>query len=258
MNPVIRMANWVALWIWKGMIIFSQTIMTHTIFHPLVWSPEATQLYDMSRAMALGLTSLVMVWEILRTLWPGVVAGEHSQNPIDVIIRAVAAALWAGFSLGGIQWALSLNDAIVKSFNVLPISWHSSAQIVNVLTPIIAVIMAFWFIYLWIWLALYYAVRGIEIFLLTALVPWLAVVSIAHSQRGLLRNVLRELSIAVFIQSVHAAVFMLFMHLVSHGSGSVSGIFLEAGVLWYMTKVPEQLRRIIGLGGGGGMRLWKW
>lgn len=224
---------------------------------PLIWNASATSLYVASRNMAWALGTTIIVWSLLRSMWPQVQLGQGYHTPALIVHRTITAVVISAGALGVVRGLLQINDALVKA--LIPpsaITWIPLTGASLVLSPVIALVVSLVLLALILYLGIFYVLRTIEIFVLTALIPWLALWWIHSTDDGLLRNVGRELMVAIFIQSVHAGTFWLFIHLVVHGPSTAMLPLEEIGVLWYMAKLPDQLRRLVGSPAKGGM--WSW
>jgi len=118
-----------------------------------------------------------------------------------------------GSAVYGVRVLLTINNALVLSLGgskLGHVQWVGPAL---TLSPLLAVVTAGIMVALLIYLAIFYALRVVEIFLLTALIPMFAVLWIQSADGTWLRNIGRELIVAVFIQSVHAGAFWLFIGL---------------------------------------------
>lgn len=247
--------NQFAHWIWGQLIHFITQVMDQWVFAPLAWSTGATQLYDMSRNLAMTLVGAVLVWGVIKSMWPQL-SPSPGLSPTMLLHRGITAGFLVGSAVYGVRVLLTINNALVLSLGgskLGHVQWVGPAL---TLSPLLAVVTAGIMVALLIYLAIFYALRVVEIFLLTALIPMFAVLWIQSADGTWLRNIGRELIVAVFIQSVHAGAFWLFIRFVGTGGASVATLFEAMGVLWYMAKLPEQMRRLMGLSGKGGM--WQW
>ena len=151
---------------------------------------------------------------------------------------------------------LTINNAIVGQLIQNSTGWTPTQASGGVLSPVVVLIVSLGMLLLLLYLALFYAIRAIELFILTAAIPWFLLWWATKDDDAVLSNLAREIGVVIFIQSFHAAAFWLAVRMMSQGHWGLTSFFLELALLWYMTKLPSQLRRLVGLGLGGN-RLWR-
>lgn len=251
--PSLNWGTLIGRWILQQTLHLDTVLFRSVIFVPLHWSASATRLFGISRDMAVALLAVAMCWGIIRAMWP-VGGGGLVAPPGEIIARAVTALALGMLALPLIQWLLAVNNAIVGGLVMGPQSVTAVDSNLALYSPLLGIVMIGLTVCLLIYLGLFYALRSVEIFVLTALAPWVVLFWIISPGGGGMRRLMAELMVAIFVQSVHAAVFWLFVREFSQGTGVVSALE-SVGVLWYMTKIPGQLRRLCGLGGTGG-RIW--
>ncbi len=257
LNPLVWSLDKVSQWVDQGLAQISRHLFQQMVFMPIQWNRVATHLYRSNLGLSLGALTLVFTWTVLRTMWPAGGMLAHHQ-PSAALQRTVTAAIIALAASPGVHGLLRINDALVRVF-LRPITFASvtgSTRFELSVNPLLALVLGALVLTLLIYLGLFYALRTVEIYVLTGLVPWFAVLWSGGSDDSWLTNIGKELVVAIFVQSVHAMVFWIFLHLVTHTT-TVAEEFLEAGVLWYMTKVPGQLRRLLGAQSNP-MRLLSW
>ncbi len=246
LNPLVWSLDKVSQWVDQGLGQISRRLFQQIVFVPIPWGRVATHLYRSNLGLSIGALTLVFTWTVLRTMWPA--GGMLGHQPYATSLqRTVTAALIALAGEPVVHGLLTLNDALVASFlrSNTTATVVGSTRIELSVNPLLALVLGALVLALLIYLGLFYALRTVEIYVLTGLIPWFAVLWSGGSDESWLTNISKELAVAIFVQSVHAMVFWLFLHLVTHTT-TVADEFLEAGVLWYMTKVPGQLRRLLG------------
>lgn len=255
-HSVSSVLNAIAGWLWSNLIHFGGQLFTDLVLAPVNWAQAASALYVLSRNLAWMVSGVLLVWALLRAMWPELGDNSGGHAPAVVLHRAIAAALITGGGLYAVQGLLAINNAIVAELGGVKLGHAQWAGSALTLSPLFALVAAAVLVALLFYLGVFYALRTIEIFLLTALLPWLAVWWIQSADDSLLRNAARELLAAIFIQSLHAGAFWLFVRLAGTGGSSLATPFEAVGVLWYMTKLPEQFRRLLGTGGRAAF--WPW
>lgn len=259
MSPLTHQLAGLSQWIWRETLTVAELLYRTWVFQPLHWPPAASGLYVLSRNLAWTASGAVFVWGVLRSMWPELSPGG-GLSPLLVVNRAVVAAFIGGAALWAVEALLAVNNAIVAQFgSPVPPVLTDPSRTVAAMTPLISIAFGGFILSLLIYLVFFYALRAVEIFLLTALIPWLAVWWIHSVDDTMLRNAGQELLVAIFVQSAQAGAFWLFAHLLAGGRQTLTTVLEDAGVLWYMTQLPNQLRRIAG-GGISPVRLprpWK-
>jgi len=235
-------------WILTQTTSLSLLAFRDVIFTPLQWSSQVTDLFDWCRLMVLSGLGVAAGWGILATMWPGLWPGALTPSPVRVVQRVLTVGLLCWLVVPGIQWMLQINNAVVAGLvNALRGLHPSLIASQTALSPLLSAGIVVATALLLVYLGIFYALRVVEIFVLTALAPvMLAWWGVSGDQAAAIRW-LRELVVAIFIQSVHAAVFWLYLHLIWNAEVSQ---FEAIGVLFYMTLVPDQLRRMLGASGG--------
>lgn len=233
----------------------TQMVFAGTIFKPFVLTPAAVQLFDFSRNLALGASSLFLLWAILQMMWPELSPGTFLSSPTVVVHRALTQALWTLAAVPAVQMLIALNNAVVAAFDsvAIPADFAEGSALGMLTDPVAVTIMLLAIFILTLLLGVFYTVRNLEIVVLMALIPWFALIWMAHVGDATLRKLVKELVVAIFVQSVHALVFYLFLRVMATQSGTVAGQMMIVALLWYMLKIPQQLRRIVGAVGPGGL-----
>lgn len=246
LNPLVWSLDKVSQWVDQGLAQISQHLFRQIVFMPIQWNAVATHLYRSNLRLSLGALGLIFTWTVLRTMWPsGAMLGN--PPPATALQRTVTAAIIAFAASPVVHGLVTINEALVQVF----LSPTRTASVVGStrfelsMNPLLAIVLGAIVLALLIYLGLFYALRTVEIYVLTGLIPWFAVLWSGGSDDSWLTNIGKELMVAIFVQSVHAMVFWIFLHLVTHTT-TLTDEFLEAGVLWYMTKIPNQLRRLLG------------
>ena len=257
LDPVIEVINLLSRWAWHQVVALSTTWMNRWIFVPIRWPAAVARLYSLSRDLAWSIAALLVILAILRSMWPELaIPGGHM--PIRLFFeRMAAAALISTAGLWGVEMMVSVNNGVVSALVQNAAVWHFAVQPVSgILTPFLALVVAIAMMALILYLAVFYAIRAIELFVLTAAIPWFALWWASSRNDMPLINLFKELVVVIFVQSLHAAAFWLVMHVAISGSLSLLNAFLELALLWYMTKLPAQFRRLMGIGLGA-KELWR-
>ena len=248
-------SHWLTQWILNQTTHLSLVVFRQVIFAPLAWSSGVTTLFHITRGVVMAGLAAVAGWGFLSTLWPALWPGGVAPSPLRMLQRVLTAAILTWLVVPAVQWILEVNNAIVREIlasaqGFAPTITTGQALLSPLLSGLIVIVSALLLVYL----GIFYALRVVEIFVLTALSPvMLAWWGVTGDANGLGRWG-REVLIAIFIQSIHAAVFWLYLHLVY--STEISQ-FEAVGVLFYMTRVPEQVRRLLGSPGVGSV-LMPW
>ncbi len=255
LNPLTWSLEQLSRWVDQALVQVASRLFRQVVFAPVRWSDAAGGLYRMNLTIALSALSLIAVWSLLRQMWPVSLYPKHPQLTLE---RIVTAAVLAVVALPVIHTLLELNNQIVLTFvsHVPTVNLVSASSLELSVNPLLALGLGALVLVLLIYLGFFYALRTVEIYVLAGLFPWFAILWASGTDDSWLNNIVRELMVAVFVQSVHAMTFWMFVQLTTHTS-SLSDEFLDAGVLWYMTKIPDQLRRLLGASGQRG-RLLPW
>jgi len=246
----------ISQWILSQATKLSLVAFREVIFAPVHWSNQVTELFGICRTVVLGGLAAVAGWGILATMWPGLWVGGIAPSPLRLLQRVVSVGFLSWLVVPGIQWLLQVNNAVVSGLMATLEGMHPPLTAnQEVLSPLLSAIIVVATAVLLVYLGIFYALRMVEIFILTALSPialaWWGVTG-DQSTAG---RWFRELLVAIFIQSVHAAVFWLYFRLIWNAELSE---FEAVGVLFYMIRIPDQLRRILGVSGGRSMGMpWR-
>ncbi|MCL4352579.1 MAG: hypothetical protein M1318_08045 [Firmicutes bacterium] len=257
LNPLTWSLEQLSRWVDQALVQVADNLFRQVVFAPIQWSTMASDLYRTNLRMALAGLCLGMVWTLIQHMWPiwGVRIVGSSVLSLE---RTVTAALMAVAALPVIRGLLEVNDDIVKSFTThLPTAVVTSSSPLELsLNPLLTLALGAIVLGLLVYLGVFYALRTVEVYILTGLIPWFMVLWANGRDDGWLGNLSRELLVAIFVQCVHAMIFWLFVQMAVHTS-SLADEFFQAGVLWYMTKIPDQMRRLFGATGSRG-RLLPW
>ncbi|AUW94038.1 MAG: hypothetical protein OWR62_06190 [Sulfobacillus thermotolerans] len=247
--------SWVAKTLDSTLIQVSHVVFMHVVFRPFQLSSTAMQVYGVSRSLAISASAAFLMWAIIQVQWPELRVGPWMSTPVITVHRAVTQALWAITAIPVVRLLLNLNNAVVRALDTPATSMGSpSFGSLGVVTdPVAAVLIFLAVLVLMVLLGVYYGVRSVEIVVLMALIPWFALVWMAHPGSLVLQKLTKELIVAIFIQSLHALMFYFFLHVTQGAGSTVPGQLAEIGILWYMLKLPQQLRRMVGAVGPGGV-----
>ncbi|MBX5467755.1 MAG: hypothetical protein K6U14_09745 [Firmicutes bacterium] len=243
------LAQWLVGQAWTA----SASVLQAAVFSALRWSDATTALVDLSRQLFWSSLAVFLGWALLGSMGPWT-AIKHGPSPGQVLVRTVGAGLVAVAAAPVTQWMLALNNAVVAAVVGSAGSWPAG-QAVSLGTLLAAPLLAMTLVLLGfglsLYLGLFYAWRALEVAVLTAVLPWLALYGLGGGDDGAFRRGAADLVAAVFIQSLHAGAFWLAARLIAQG-GSLGSELEAVGVLWFMTRLPGQLRRWLGQGRGAG------
>jgi hypothetical protein len=233
----------------------TRLVFADTIFKPLILGPAALQLFNFSRNLALAASTMFLLWAVLQMIWPELTPGSFLSSPGVLVHRALTQAIWTIAAVPAARILIALNNAIVAAFDTaaVPTAFTSETALGMLTDPVAVTVVLFAILILIMLLGIYYTVRSLEIVVLVALIPWFALIWMAHVGDTTLKKLVKELAVAIFVQSVHAGVFYVFMRVLIDQSGSIAGQLMAVALLWYMLKIPQQLRRIVGAVGPGGL-----
>lgn len=255
-DPVVAIVNALANWAWHQVAALADVLIIRLVFQPIQWESPVLQLYGLSRDLAWSLAGLLIVAAAIKSMWPQF-SWPHNRWSISFFLeRVVAAGLMGMAGVWVVQALLQVNNAVVAALLANATHWNPLPPSGGVLSPVVVLVVSLAMLLLILYLALFYAVRVIELFLLTAAIPWFALWWATRDDDVALSNLGREMGVVIFIQSFHAGAFWLAVRLMSQDHWGVTGFFLELALLWYMTKLPSQLRRLVGASPGG-TRLWR-
>lgn len=255
-DPVVTVIDAASSWAWHEVSDLADVWMSRLIFHPLHWYAPVIELYGVSRDLAWSLTGLLVIVVALRSMWPQLIWFRSRLSVPLFLERLVVATLLAWSGIWIVKASLTINNAIVGWLIQNSTRWNPTQASGGVLSPVVVLIVSLGMLLLLLYLALFYAIRAIELFILTAAIPWFLLWWATKDDDMVLSNLAREIGVVIFIQSFHAAAFWLAVRMMSQGHWGFMRSFLELALLWYMSKLPTQLRRLVGLGQGGN-RLWR-
>ncbi len=257
-DPVVEAVDAISGWMWRQVVDLSGSWMSSTVLHPLSWPSIVTHFYNLSRDLAGSLVVVIMVSVSLKSMWPQLSWSWRRMSAPLYLERLVTAGFISLTGLWLVKAALDINNGVVLSLLQEALNWTPGLPATGgALSPLVVLLVGSAMLLLMLYLGLFYAVRTIEIFLLTAAIPWFALWWAAQDNDSALTNIARELGVVIFIQSFHAGAFWLAVHLMSSGhQWGMAGVLMELALLWYMTKLPGQLRRLVGIAAGGN-RLWR-
>ena len=256
LDPVAGLIDVASSWLWTQVTGLADHWASQMVFRPLGWPTAVSGLYAVSRDAAWSLIGLVASLAAIRSMAPSL-ALPGAGIPIALLLeRLVAAALMGLAGLWTVQTALALNNAIVHAILGSAALWRPKAGPAGVLSPLIVLLLGAAMLTLMLYLVLFYAIRAIEIFVLSAAIPWFALWWATRQDDAPVSTLTRELGAAIFVQSFQAGAFWLVARLGASSSWGSMGGFLEVAMMWYMTRIPGQLRRLIGAPAVSG-RLWR-
>lgn len=249
------LSNLISQWILQQTAHLSLVAFREVIFRPLRWPVAATQLFTMIRTLVMAGLATLVGWTLLGTMWPALLIGSLDRmSPWKIIERAITVGFLCWAVIPAIQWLLVVNNQMVLALVDSVTVSRALSPAASGLSPIISALIVLVSAVLLLYLGVLYALRTIEIFVLTALAPMVLAWSGLTGDQGPTGRWVREMLVAIFVQSVHAAVYWLYLSLL--WSARVSE-FEAIGVLLYMIRIPTQLRRLLGLSGGNSLGLWQ-
>ncbi len=256
LDPAVWVVDNLSRWAWQQLATLTRKGLERTIFAPLPFPHVVVTLYHFSRDTALASVGLVVVVMMIGSMWPGVTL-PRSRFPVSHSLeRLVTAALIALAGLWFVRMLVSLNDRAVASLVYNASELQAGAAPTGVFSPLVVLLVAFALILLMLYLAVFYAARMIEVYVLVAAIPWFALVWATRRDDAPLATLIRELVVVVFVQTVHAGAFWLALQMMGSHALGASSVFLELALFWYMTKIPAQFRRLAGAGVGVSRR-WR-
>lgn len=246
-SPLHGWLAWISGGLDRALIGFSQLILRHSVFYPFRLSLPAYQLFDFSRNLAIAASSVFIIIALIQSQWPELQFQRFGLSPVIALHRSLAQIVWVLMAVPLVNELLQFNNAVVSLLTAhATVTLHFSSNLALLTNPIIVAVLTAAIVALAFMLGIYYFIRNIEIVVLLALVPWFGLFWMIHTHTTALANLLKELLIAIFIQSLQAMVFYLFVHMLAYQSGSVVGQLQEIALLYYMVKLPSQVRRIVG------------
>lgn len=256
-DPLTTLVGHLSQWLWAQVGKLTRGWASSLVFKPLAWSSGVNGLYTLSRDLAWSLTGIVAAAAGVRGIAPAL-SLPGARLPMPVLLeRLFAAALMGLVGLWTVRAVLSINNSVVAAVLAQSRPWDpSQAQVLGVLSPVVVLLLGMALVVLMLYLEIFYAVRAIEIFVLTAAIPWFALWWATREDDGPLSVLFRELGAIIFVQSFQAGAFWLVGRLLGGSSWGTLGGFLEVALMWYMTRMPGQLRRLVGIPPVAG-RLWR-
>jgi hypothetical protein len=242
-NPVLAVINGVSQWAWRQVAVNSTWLLRRFVLYPLGWPAVVSRFYQMSQALAGTVAVALVLISLLRIMWPEVTLHGMRWSTRAFLERLVTAALLSIASPWLVQVLLRVNNALVQQL-LVPSAISGLRAPEGVLSPLVVGFASLALLVLILYLAVFYAVRAIEIYLLTAAIPWLLLWWATQGDDVILGRVVKEFIVVIFVQSMHAAALWLAFHLL--GALAWQGVFLELALLWWMTKLPGELRHLMG------------
>lgn len=232
-------------WAWHAANGTATGLLRRLVFRPLVMSSSVGAFYRESQHLAWITMALFLAFGLLRTMWPAWSLGQGHLTAVQTVERMVTAGLISVVGFWCVKELVLFNNALVQTLVGSARLWPGASSN-DALSPLLALLVTLFILILSLYLGLFYAIRAIEIYLLAALIPWFAMGWAVGSHEGLLNSLFRELVVVIFVQSAHAGAYWLFTHLLVTAWSSPMASLEACGVLWYMTRLPEQLRRLLG------------
>ncbi len=252
LNPVVWGINTLSRWAWQQVVVVSGRGFQRWILAPLPWPRPVMTLYADSRDLAWTLAGTATLLVVVRSMWPSLTAkGRVLAIPV-YMERLVTAALISAGGAWAVQMLAALNSAVVSGLLSGLAHWQISGAPTGILSPLLVLASALAMLALMLYLGVFYAIRAVEIYVLTAAVPWFALWWAMREDSPVLAALSRELAAVVFVQAFQAGAFWLAVQLLSAAGGHLADFFLELALLWYMAKLPGQVRRLMGSRMGAG------
>ncbi|MCY0897664.1 MAG: hypothetical protein OWU33_01800 [Firmicutes bacterium] len=242
-NPVLTLINALSQWAWRQVAMNLTWLLRRFVLYPLGWPAVVSQFYRMSQDLAGTVAVALILASLLRLMWPEVTLQGMRWSTRALLERLVTAALLAVVGPWVVQVLLRVNNALVQQL-LAPSAISGLTAPQGVLSPLVAGFASLALLVLMLYLAVFYAVRAIEIYLLTASIPWLLLWWATQGDDVILSRVVKEFIVVIFVQSMHAAALWLAFHLL--GALAWQGVFWELALLWWMTKLPGELRHLMG------------
>jgi hypothetical protein len=257
-NPLAWVMAWLARAglqaLWSG----GQAILSAVVFQPLAWTQGAEAVVVWSRdlggaalAGAVIMAGIGLVWEPLWASGPG--------GPASALVwRSVLVSIALAALPGAVKLGLDVNNLIVAT--VLPnvmarglTGWELGPL---ALSPLLLLGLATLMTVVVLGLGLLYVTRAIHVLWLTCLLPWFLLGWLVSGRSEGIQRAGRELAALIFQQAAQVLAWWLATRLVFAGGG-IAAMFVAVGSLWFMLRVPGELRRLVGLSSSGaGWRLW--
>jgi hypothetical protein len=256
LNPVVWGVNALSRWAWHQVLQVSGHGFQRWIFAPLSWPQPVLALYADSRDLAWALAGTATLLVILRSMWPSLSAHGRILTLPVYVERLVTAALLSAGGAWAVEMLAAINKAVVSELLPSAVHWQLTAAPTGLLSPLLVLASALAMLALMLYLGIFYAIRAVEIYVLTAALPWFALWWAMHEDSPALSTLGRELAAVIFVQAFQAGAFWLAIQLFTTTGDALVDFFLELALLWYMTKIPGQLRRLMGsrLGAGSAWR----
>ncbi|AEJ39184.1 hypothetical protein TPY_0994 [Sulfobacillus acidophilus TPY] len=249
LNPVAQGIRIFSGWLWQQLASLSEQLVSHTILAPLAWPRAATAFYYLSLHLCWGVAGLLLILGIMRLMWPQMGwSGLYPMGPWEFVERTVVAAVLGSAGLWTVHQLLGINDGMVLALKPPTVAWPASPITASWMSPLLVLVFSLLIVALVVYLAVFYAIRSIEILLLTALLPWGALLWATGFHPTGIGRLFRELVALIFVQSLHAGVLWIAWGMLGGHALNATGLILEVGLLWYMTKIPTQFRHLIGRG----------
>lgn len=221
--------------------------LSEVVFRPLTWAPEAAMLLNWSRNLAWTAVGGAIIVASLGTVWPILVNYRPRGSWGAILVRAVAAALIVDLVPWSLKTLLQVNNGILQSFAKPTFSisgWNVGLLAASPLLMLgLVAVLAMMVLYL----SVMYVLRAVQLFWTAALIPWFAVGWLATGRDDRLADHLREVLVLIFMQAGQAMAWWLTVHLLAQAQ-NLGALLVACGGLWFMTRIPHELRRIAGLG----------
>jgi hypothetical protein len=247
-TPLDKTLQWLAVHVVIDMLQLTAVGLRQVVFRPLTWAPAAVALWNWSRDLALASLGLVLIGGVWRSLWAAVARGP-GESPVGLtVLRGIVAALFIALVPTGIRWLLAWNNTVVGLFLqsrtlVFP-PWDPGLLAAS---PFLVLALAMVLTGLLVYLSIAYVVRWVHIGWLAAWLPWLAVGWIASGNDRRVSQGIRDLVALCLTQATQAGAWWLAERYLS-GAGTLSGMLVGVGGLWFVAEVPGEVRRLLGAG----------
>ncbi len=257
MNPIADWMDFGSQKLLRLMLSGATAVLRVVVFRPMLWSPAAVVLLRWSRDLALATLGAAVVAGSLMAVWAPMIRRQTVEPWSAILLRGVVAAMLMTVVPTGLQLLLTWNNDVVTLLLASP--WSTSLWGPGLLaaSPLLLIGLALVLIVLIGYLSVVYVVRWIHIAWLAALTPWMALGWVATGRDEKLSRALRELTALSFAQAAQAAAWWLTGRYIGEAT-DLGTMLVAAGGLWFMARVPNEFRRLLGVGDATPVRILPW
>jgi hypothetical protein len=257
-NPVTWLMDWLVSRGLSGLWMAGETVLRTIVFRPLYWSGAPGAVVLWSSRLAEGALGAGLVVAALSLVWDPLVQVLPRTSGTGVVVRALAAASAMSALPAVTSGLLQLNQEVTASIlahATAPglVTWSGSLL---ALSPLLFLAIALLLAGVLVGLSLLYVLRAMNIFWLCCLLPWFLLGWLASGENERLWRPVRELVVLVFQQAAQALAWWLASALL-RSAAAPAGFLVGCGALWFLLRVPGELRRLAGLSASAG-GVWRW